>query len=29
MAFVEGDPGDARRLIDRRTVEAALLHGAC
>lgn len=29
MAFVEGDPGDARRLIDRRTGEAALLHGAC
>ncbi|OJW24485.1 MAG: hypothetical protein BGO49_22585 [Planctomycetales bacterium 71-10] len=29
MAFVEDDPVDARRLIDRRTVEAALLHGAC
>lgn len=29
MAFVEGDPGEACRLIDRRTGEAVLLHGAC
>jgi hypothetical protein len=28
-AFREGDPGDSCRLIDRRTGDAALVHGAC
>jgi hypothetical protein len=28
-AFREGDPGDSCRLIDRRTGDAVLVHGAC